>query len=146
MLAKVSRVKKQLRRRDNVLWPILLLFYVIAVFTTIHFNVSHTWDKAACWTILPFSVVIPAYYRYWSDWRFWTSWTICLLLHLGLMWLMFARALTDIERMGMIYSVPLGLLWFFVVVSFLALEPFLLLVAIGLCMRKFGYSDKWIRL
>jgi hypothetical protein len=146
MLGKMSRVKQQLRWRDNVLWPIFLLFYVIAGFITIHFRLGHTWDAVACWTILPFSVAIPVYYRYWSDWRFWTSWTICLLLHLGLMWLMFGRVLTEIARMGMMYKVPLELFGFFLVVLFAVLEPYLLLAAIGLVMRRLGYNEEWIRL
>lgn len=135
MYGRVSRVKTQLRRRDKVLVPIALLLVVIFGVASIHFNMAQKWNAAATWTIVPFSAVIPMYYRYWSGWRFWVAWTICFLLQLGLMWLIFAKLLAGIVRMGTLYVVP-----------FEFVESFVLLAAIGLVMRALGYKDKWIRL
>jgi hypothetical protein len=128
-------VKRQLRRRDKVLVPIALLLVVIFGVASIQFGMAQKWDAAACWTIVPFSVAIPMYYRYWSGWRFWAAWTICFLLQVGLMWLIFAKLLAGVVRMGTLYVVP-----------FEFVEIFVLLLAIGLVMRALGLKDKWIRL
>ena len=135
MHGRVSEVKKQLRRRDKVLVPITLLLTVIFGVALTHFDMAQKWDAAACWTIVPFSAVIPMYYRYWSGWRFWVAWTICFLLHLGLMWFICAKLMADVVRMGTLYVVPLEFV-----------EIFVLLLAIGLVMRALGQNDKWIRL
>jgi hypothetical protein len=135
MYGRVSRVKKQLRRRDKFAVPIALLLTVIAGFTMVHFHMAQKWDAAAAWTIVPFSAVIPMYYRYWAGWRFWAAWTICFLFHLGLMWLIFAKLLAGILLMGTLYVIP-----------FEFVEAFVLLIPITVLMRALGQKDKWIRI
>jgi len=135
MRVRVSKVKKQVRLRDKVYGPIMLLFVVICGVAMIHFHMAQKWHAAAAWTVVPFAIAIPTYYRYWSGWRFWAAWTICLLIHLAVMWLIFAKLLAGIVRMGTLYVVP-----------FEFVETFVLLIAIGLVMRALGYKDKWIRL
>jgi hypothetical protein len=135
MHERAKKVKRQPRRHDKLDIPILLLLTLVSILLIHHFHMAQKWHAAACWTILPFSIAIPAYYRYWSGWRFWAAWTICLLLHLGLMWLIFAKVLAGVERMGTLYVVP-----------FEYVETFVLLIPIGLVMRALGYKDKWIRL
>jgi hypothetical protein len=135
MHGRVSRVKTQLRRRDKIYIPIILLMTLMFGVTSVHFQMAQKWDAAACWTILPFSIAIPMYYRYWSGWRFWAAWSICFLLHLGVMWLIFAKWLVDVARIGTLYVLP-----------FEFVESFVLLIAIGLVMRTLGYKDKWILL
>jgi hypothetical protein len=135
MHGRVTEVKKQLRRRDKVLVPITLLLTIGFGVVLTQFGMAQKWDAAACWTIVPFSVAIPMYYRYWSGWRFWAAWAICFLLQVGLMWLIFAKLLAGVVRMGTLYVVP-----------FEFVEIFVLLLAIGLVMRALGQKDKWIRL
>lgn len=60
---------------------------------------------------------------------------ICLLGHVGLMWLIFAVFLADVKWIGTIYVVP-----------FEFIELFVLVVAVGMLMRKLGYKAKYIRI
>jgi hypothetical protein len=135
MHGRVSSVTKQLRRGDKVLVPIALLLVMIFGVASIHFHMAQKWNAAATWTIVPFSIAIPTYYRYWSGWRFWVAWTICFLLHLGLMWLIFAKLLAGVVRMGTLYVLP-----------FQFIEAFVLLIPITILMRALGQKDKWIRI
>jgi hypothetical protein len=100
-----------------------------------HFGMSQKWHAAACWTLVSFAIVVSMYRRYWSSWRFWTALTICLLIHLIIVWEVFAQVLDGEKKMGTMYVIP-----------FEYLESLALLIAVALLMRTLGHRGKYIRI
>jgi nicotinamide riboside transporter PnuC len=135
MRRTVSRLKRRVRTSDRVILLVTLLLALGSAFAMAHFGMTQKWHAAACWTLVPFSAVVPMYRRYWSRWRFWAALTIRFVAHIALMWIIFARMLASIKQMGTLYVIP-----------FEFVEGFVLLLAVTILMRALGLKDKWIRI
>jgi hypothetical protein len=132
---RVNKAKRRVAIRDNVVLLIACLLCLVILLLMSHFGMPQKWHAAIAWTAVPFSVMVMMYHRYWSQWRFWVSLSICLLMHIGLMWVIFAKLLADVKWLGTMYVIP-----------FEFVELFILLGAVGMLMRKLGQRDKYIHI
>lgn len=128
-------VKKGGAIRENLIIAVALVLTLSFAVVMDHFGMPQKWHAAEAWTAVPFTTVVVILYRYWKQWRFWLSITVCLVAHIGLMWLIFGRFLADVKWIGTIYVVP-----------FEFIEIFVLVVVVGMLMRKLGYKAKYIRI
>lgn len=116
----------------------MVIAALVAIFAAIiqfKLGAPQKWHAAITWTVLPFSVVIMAFRRYWTSWRFWVALSLCLGLHALIMWEIFGRLLAEVQWLGTIYVLP-----------FEFVEAFLLIFVVAQLMRKFGEPGKYIRI
>ena len=130
-----ERVKRRVFSSDNLVLAVGGLLALSAGFIESSLGVPQRWHAASAWTLVSFSVAISMYRRYWASWRFWAAVAVCLVPHLAVMWMIFARLLQNVKWMGTMYVIPLEFL-----------EVPVLLIAVGFVMRKLGHKEKYIRL
>lgn len=127
--------KRRIFTSDNLILVIAGLIGLFVVVLQFRLGLPQKWHAADTWTLVPFSVVIMVFRRYWSSWRFWGALLICLGLHLILMWEIFDRLLADVTWLGTIYVLP-----------FEFIEVFVLIIVIAKIMKKLREPGKYIRI
>jgi hypothetical protein len=130
-----ERAKRRVFNSDNLVRAVACLLAISAVIVEFRLGMPQKWHAATAWTLVSFSVAVAMYRRYWASRRFWAALVVCLVLHLTVMWVIFARMLQNVKWMGTMYVIPLELL-----------EVPVLAIAVGLVMRKLGHKEKYIRL
>jgi hypothetical protein len=97
----------EIRLKDNVLGWIAIAAGFIAAIVLDKGSPPHKWHAAIEWTIVaPYGVLILGR-RSWKSWRFWIFWTICLILHVFAMWVIFDQLLPRLI-LGTLYVVPIA--------------------------------------
>jgi hypothetical protein len=128
-------MKKRVSSIDN--WALVATLLIAIFVQAIQYRLGapQKWHAALALTLVPFSMMVVTLYRYWSSWRFWVALGICLVLHLLTIWVIFAKVLSNVERLGLLYVLPFQLI-----------ETVALLLAVGKLMRKLGHQAKYIRI
>ena len=103
-------LKRKADLKENL---IVALIGLIAIVASIIFNqhgLPQKWHAAIMWTGVAFGTVILSSRKKLTSWRFWLVWVSFLLLHMLMMWVIFAIILSNILVLGMLFVVPVGFL------------------------------------
>jgi hypothetical protein len=113
-------IDKTRSKRDNLVLAAGLVILIAFFVVSFHTDLSEKWNTVAFGTLVPFGVAVQTYPRRWRRWSFWVALAMCLMVHLGAMWVVF--------RYVFVNRAPRWLLW--LPVAFV--EAFVLIVAVKL--------------
>ena len=100
------RNRGRLSGGDYAFLVVVVVLAAIGAMFGDHYGLSQRWHAALSWTIITFACLIKFCQVMWNSWRFWLGWTVLLILHISLMWLLFAKLLISFAIIGTIYVYP----------------------------------------
>lgn len=124
--------KKNIFTSRNLVPAVAVIIVIGVAIVQLELGSFQRWH-AVSWTLAPFFAVFSTYRRYWPSWQFWTSLTICMGLHLALMWRVWARLLANVDWLVREHGISFALE---------ELEGVLLLIAVGVVMRRLAISTR----
>jgi hypothetical protein len=97
------------------------IIWIVAGVVTLAIEISmdsrrmpQKWHAAVIGSVLPFAVVIMGYRRWWLRWYFWLSLTLCLVIHVVAIWMIFEHVLTRTQELGTLQWFPIAFIETFV--------------------------------
>ena len=72
-------------------------------------HVAQKWDAAFVGTVGPFWTLISIFRSRWGHVSFWTSLAGCFVVHVGLIWYVFAILMRNIDTVGLLVWTPVAI-------------------------------------
>ncbi|SRR5260370_3182515 len=102
----MSRIlKKRIALSDTAMGWIGAAIGLIAAFILDTKEQPQKWHAAIMWTVCAFGGLISFSRERWASWRFWLLGAVCLVVHVFMMWVIFAKILTFVRFLGTLYVV-----------------------------------------
>ena len=112
--------KVRLRSSEKLILAVAALIALALAEVASRRGMPQRWDVAIAGTVVPFGVALMNFRRLWSRISFWISFLICLAAHTFVIWVVFQRLLASIQRMGIIFWVPIMFIELFVLIVVIA--------------------------